>query len=49
MSNIAVQNAINSWNSEQTRFNKVLDKISDEQLLLDTAPNKTRVYTYWGI
>jgi DinB superfamily len=40
MSNVAIQNAINSWNSEQTRFNKVLDKISDEQLLLDTAPNK---------
>jgi DinB superfamily len=43
--NTAIQNAINIWNSEQTRFNKVLDKISDEQLLLETVPNKnTGIY-----
>lgn len=43
--NIAIQNAINIWNSEQTRFNKVLEKITDEQLLQETAPNKnTGIY-----
>jgi uncharacterized damage-inducible protein DinB len=43
--NYAIQNAINIWNSEQARFNKVLDKISDEQLLQETAPNKnTGIY-----
>jgi DinB superfamily len=41
----AIQNAINNWNSEQTRFNKVLDKITDEQLLQEIAPNKnTGIY-----
>jgi hypothetical protein len=40
-----VQNAINNWNSEQTGFNKVLDKITDEQLLQEIAPNKnTGIY-----
>jgi DinB superfamily len=43
--NTAIQNTINIWNSEQTRFNKVLDNISDEQLLQETAPNKnTGIY-----
>jgi uncharacterized damage-inducible protein DinB len=45
INNTAIQNAINIWNNEQTRFNKVLDKISDEQLLQETAPNKnTGIY-----
>ncbi len=43
--NTAVQNAITIWNTEQIRFNKVLDKISDVQLQNETAPNKnTGIY-----
>jgi DinB superfamily len=45
MNKSAIQNAINIWNSEQTRFNKALDKITDEQLLQEIAPNKnTGIY-----
>jgi uncharacterized damage-inducible protein DinB len=45
MNNTAIHNAINIWNNEQIRFNKVLDNISDEQLLQEIAPNKnTGIY-----
>jgi DinB superfamily len=41
----AIQNAIKNWDNEQTRFNKVLEKISDEQLLEEIAPGKnTGIY-----
>jgi hypothetical protein len=43
--NIEIQNALNLWQNEQARFDKVLAKISDEQLLLAIAPKKnTGIY-----
>jgi uncharacterized damage-inducible protein DinB len=43
--NIEIKIALKSWESEQIRFNKVLDKISDETLLREVAPAKnTGIY-----
>jgi uncharacterized damage-inducible protein DinB len=45
MKNTAVIIAIKSWENEQIRFNKALDKISDEHLLQEVAPTKnTGIY-----
>jgi hypothetical protein len=43
--NMAIKSALKNWDSEQVRFNKVLDKISNEQLLQEIAPTKnTGIY-----
>jgi uncharacterized damage-inducible protein DinB len=43
--NNEIKIALKSWENEQTRFNKVLDKISDETLLQEVAPAKnTGIY-----
>jgi DinB superfamily len=45
MNNTTIMIALKSWENEQIRFNKVLDKISDEQLLQEIAPTKnTGIY-----
>jgi uncharacterized damage-inducible protein DinB len=45
MNNIEINIALKSWENEQIHFNKVLEKISDEQLLQEIAPGKnTGIY-----
>jgi DinB superfamily len=42
---IEIKNALKNWDKEQVRFNKVLDRISDEQLVKEIAPGKnTGIY-----
>ena len=33
---------ISSWDTQNSRMNKLLDVLSDEQLLLETAPRRNR-------
>ncbi|MEI6410093.1 MAG: DinB family protein [Bacteroidota bacterium] len=44
---LVVKIALNSWNFEYNRFKKLLDKISNEQLLKEVAPGKnTGIYLF---
>ena len=42
-----VKMGVDSWNGCVGRFNKVLDSLSDEQLMQEAAPAATGAYTCW--
>ena len=40
--NIFIKMVLDAWETHQSRFNKLLDSLTEEQLLMETAPGRNR-------